>query len=854
MKLTRNLSTLIITVLTVNSCATGKKNRFPEGEGFLSEPSSYIYPAAESAHTQKRKPTSVEENIFKLFAKNFSEFIRGAKAAKKEIAPTLEAVDKAVAREAKEHIPALMDKEFKNTTELYEDVKKFKNADQVQMDALNHSIRPLTQEFGVEAGATVNALKQTAQEAKLKNMLPNKTIPRFDLKNTENAAGTVINEMKAQSASGDVYTFLIDGKAGEVIKGMDTDGKVMFIKRTKLFSKDGILSGYDYGFTLRKSELEMDFNTKKAFSDYLKTYRTNHPEANISADVEIFRTQAGIKKQLMVFDSFLKVQMSKGKRVAMVMEDAESFLGDIQKGGSLDDEAKDVVQKWMTRNPALDADGNFIKADGKEAYFTNIILAEDGTKLHPSLITNINLGKVKVPHPSYQDGFEFVNQLFENPKYENVLSPGFTREDFTRTSGSLTLAERERMVRDFAERNKQITPKDVQQKVIESLDKKFSEFANGTKKVFRFRVPEKTGGFNTVLLANKRQIEYIKAKRDYFKLHGALDDKHSTGMIFLGPTGVGKTTIAEATAEMDNAILATMDEYATEYHGSAPAMAGRADDAVRNGYNMRWFFDEIDGMPSVSQNVKGQNAEIAKDGNAAATKYKQMFSGAPTKETDSFFLAATANIQLVGGEYLREGRFGVAVPLNMLSEVTDRREVIDQLFTKYKSFVGDVDSKVFSDELVERLPCKDDTELETLIKAAIMIKQNPSGAWTPENFRRAVDNFNISAADASAISPEHMERALELITFQRKVSLQDYRTAEFGKAFYCSDDAFYLLPEYFKRIPPDEFAKAKEAYQLHGIEPDWQMPTWLTGNGRKPKPIQPVSEPKAATKTKKTKN
>lgn len=798
----RKLTVLILTVFVIQACSTGRKvDYFP-----ASAPEQVSGDqTAPLVHTQPRKPASKWKNLFKSFAEFFHIKIG---AARKTATPTLAVVDRSVAKEAKDHIPAVMGKDYKNTTELGEDVSKLKNSDEIQANALAQSVKPLSNQFGVEVGATLTALKQVEAEAGLKHVIPDlKSVPKFDVKNTENSAGTFLNELREKSSSGEIYTFVISGKVNDLYKAKDTAGKTLWLTGKKMMSKDGALSGYHYAVTIRKGEMEfMDQATRDDFGLFLKAYKQNHPDANLSSDLEVFRTQAGMSMQLVVFDAFLKVAMKQEKRVALLMEDAHLYLGDALKGGGYNADALDIVKRWKTKNPALTAEG---EATG--AHFTNLIATDDFSKLAGDLVGDTEIPVVNFPTLSLEDRSEFLEQLMLDPKNESVLEEGFTKQDFSRASGGLSAREIERLVKDAAQRGHKITANELLTRVKESLEKRFAKYktADG-KSIISVQIIDENR-INAVHKANKRHLAYLDEKLEYRFKNGAFDTKNSLGPILLGGQGVGKTTIARFVAQKKKSLLITIDRYATEYHGSGAAIASDFKPVAASVENAVFFFDEFDGIPS-RMNIGGVNDAIARDNNAAATIWKQTFSESPLHKTGSIFIAATANPQTVGAEYLRPGRFSPAIPLSFLTETVERRTVLDELLVKYKDKVGDVNSSIFPDEMIERLPIKDEGEMETMLKEAIARQKTPG-----------------------TLVADDLESALNNKTIFRSEPLPDLIEQEFNRIFFTSEDARHLLPDYVQKIPADEFAKAKEAFQLSGgkIKPNWPLPTWMTGNGKK---------------------
>ncbi|MCM0607299.1 MAG: AAA family ATPase [Xanthomonadaceae bacterium] len=753
---------------------------------------------------ENRHPASVGKNLIQAFVDLMEIALKKSHGPK---APPLSEIERIVAEEVSSRIPNLS-KKFSKIDELYNEISKSTNPETIQMDALRQSILKISRKLGesahlaIDETAALVALKQVQIELAIKAGVSAQRISKL---RTRAMTNTLAHKIEKAGAGGSVHSFIVTGDLNDLMVVADASGESVVVEGASVLTKEGDLSAYDHVIHFNTAEMSMDPSTRKEFVNWLKSYdnvnRTQYA-------LHVNETMTGdLFTRMKLIDAFNQGQMLSAKRVAIVLEDAHRYIGNPEKSGAFNDPVFGIVKKWLTKNPSIKGRelGKIMRheADGKKAFFKCFIQTPKTERLAKEVLEIGGVARVHFPIASYSDRLRHISSLLDNPDYDDLLDSSLTREVFAGRTSGVSLKTLENMLEQAKNSGLKINLKQVLVMFKESLEERFG------KDMIEVIIPEfPPGKLEAALKANPLvEAEIDKALKYLDQTGEGLDRLGSRGIMFTGPFGAFKTTLASLVAMKKNTVLIRIKTLTKGCHGCSNDLAVQYQEIAYEAENVVHFIDEAHKMPKTTGDA-GINQVIGDDVSATAATWFETISESPIKKTRSIFVLATSDPNLLDGAITREGRIGVHIPLNHLVELGPRKLALGELLQKMKDELGEVDVSTFTDAQIEAMPTKNIFEMEEFLNKA-------------SSYKKA--GQNLSKAD--------FDQALDNISFPRgNFSLAE--RAEINKLFFCSNRD--LLPEYAKAIPAYQFDQAKNAWLKQGRKPDFlKVPTWVTGYGGK---------------------
>jgi AAA+ superfamily predicted ATPase len=194
--------------------------------------------------------------------------------------------------------------------------------------------------------------------------------------------------------------FVIHGNVRDVVP-LQRNGTVEFLPLQRflyqgLFAQRDIILTYDRGGGLSFAQPDMQADFRRALAGYDSFHGTNY-----SAGLP--RNTDGV---LNLLDSYLRVRIAEGKKIALIIDYAETIAPAAEVSGmSAEDRNALVILKRWANNPA------FLRAD-----VTLCLIAENLVELHQGLVQHPGVASIAIPLPDESERTEFIRaQLKATP-------------------------------------------------------------------------------------------------------------------------------------------------------------------------------------------------------------------------------------------------------------------------------------------------------------------------------------------------------------------------------------------------------------------------------------------------------
>jgi AAA+ superfamily predicted ATPase len=305
--------------------------------------------------------------------------------------------------------------------------------------------------------------------------------------------------------------FLLNGNVRDLVpvkRGINTDFVQLpaFLEQF-LFGQRDLVIHYDRGGGLRFSTPAMQTDFRNALAGYDSFHGTSYAQ-NLPRNVD------GV---LTVLDSYIRLRLADGKRIAVVIDFAETVVPacDIASMSGEDRNSLVIMKRWSE-------DPSFLRAD-----LTICLIAEKQSELNQGLVQNAGVAAIPVPLPDEKERLEFIR--LQTASMPLPAGSDVSEEVLTKLSAGLKRVQLHSILSEAVHNSQPLTTKFLRQRKKELIEAE----AGGLLEFVDSR-------FDLSLVAGNDQAK-SKLQDAATAIRAGKTEVLPMGYVICGPVGTGKT-------------------------------------------------------------------------------------------------------------------------------------------------------------------------------------------------------------------------------------------------------------------------------------------------------------------------